>query len=61
MNTVRHKWSGKLIGSVHDFKGGAIVQCLKCGCTKERIRGKIEYFINDTYYQKSPKCKPNQL
>jgi len=61
MSKKRHRWSGKVIGSSHDYKGGIGAQCIKCGCVKERIRGVITYFIDDTTDDRAPECDERLL
>ena len=55
MNNERHKWSGNNINKNID---GGILSCVKCGCTKEYVKGIVGYFYNDSFYDKAPPCKP---
>ena len=48
----RHKWDGK-VGNCRD---ALVVSCIKCGCIKQTVSGFLTYFINDTVYDKAPKC-----
>jgi hypothetical protein len=53
----RHKWNGRVIGESSGFRGGLSVACMKCGCVKEIIGGKITYFLNDSVNTKAPECR----
>lgn len=53
---ARHKWNGKLKGNGNDGKGGIVVACINCECVKELVQSRVTYFVNDTVYDKAPKC-----
>lgn len=52
MKRNRHKWDG-VLGNHID---GGIQVCFKCECTRERVAGKVIYFINDSVYHSAPNC-----
>lgn len=61
MSNKRHKWNGKATGNGNEYYGGLAVACVKCGCTKEIVNGRPTYFINDSCYDKAPKCDERLL
>lgn len=56
---MKHKWVGKATKEASGYKGGDCARCIKCGCVKEIIHGKLTYFLNDNIYEKAPECKDN--
>lgn len=57
----RHKWDQPVYGDNYYVNGGRSAYCINCGCVKERIKGIITYFINDTVYDKAPPCDERLL
>lgn len=53
---MRHKWTGKPIGNSGNYNAGLAVACVRCGCVKEIISGRVAYFQNDTVYHTAPEC-----
>ncbi len=54
---IKHKWNGpdsKVKATTNN--GGLMVACLRCGCIKEYVAGKVTYFANDNVYYTSPSC-----
>lgn len=57
-----HKWSSPNTGKkATSNKGGVATSCLRCGCVREYVNGKVTYFINDTIYFQSPECNPSTV
>lgn len=58
MKRKRHKWSFNLsnVKKRDSNSGGGIASCLKCGCVKEYVAGRVTYLLNDTIYFTAPKC-----
>lgn len=52
---MRHKW-----GSTTKLKSkeSSSVGCVRCGCVRQYVGGKVTYFLNDTVYDRAPKCDP---
>lgn len=59
----RHKWNGRgdLAPMGTSNRGGLAVSCIKCGCVREYVKGIATFFIDDSVYDKAPKCDERLL
>lgn len=56
---ARHKWSGRIIARRID---GGVQQCVKCGYTKQYVKGIATYFRDDNVKDRyAPKCDERLL
>lgn len=53
-----HKWDRPNKGrKATGNKGGLVASCLRCGCVREYVAGRVTYFLNENIYFKSPNCE----